>query len=181
MAEENTITPFAEFQSLPLAYVLAEPLNGVIKAHMLAAQTTREYIEKLKDDTIEFSVIKTDADGSNTNQAVTIKAPILSIIPIPSLKIDSLSVNFRYEINHTLKDKKDKELEAKMKAGTTGWLSSFVDVSLSGSISTRSASESVMNRSGTLEISMQASEAEQPEGLKKILNMFSNTISKTED
>ncbi|MBC2710080.1 MAG: DUF2589 domain-containing protein [Desulfosarcina sp.] len=180
MAEENTITPFAEFQSLPLSYILAEPLNGVVKAHMLAAQTTREYIEKLKDESIEFSVKKTAADGSDTGQEVRIVAPILSIIPVPNLRIDSLSVNFRYSINHTLKDKKDQALEAKMKAGTTGWLSSFVDVSLSGSVSTRSSSESEMNRSGTLEISMQASEAEQPEGLKKILNMLANTISETE-
>lgn len=177
MATENSINPFAEFQSLPLSYILAEPLNGVVKAHMLAAQTVREYIETLKDKNIEFSAIKTNTDGTDSGQGVTITAPLLSIVPIPNLQIDSLSVNFRYEINHTLKDEKEREIQGEMEAGTTGWLSKFVDVSLSGSVSSRSASESEMNRSGTLEISLQASSTEQPAGLAKILEMMSKSIT----
>lgn len=180
MSEQNMLQPFAEFQSLPLSFIIAEPLNGVIKAHMLAAQATREYIETMKDDSISFKVNKTDESGTPTGTQVTIEAPLLAMLPVPNLHIDSFSVNFRYEIRHTLKNEMEKNIEAKLKAGTTGWLKSFVDVSLSGAVSSRFTSESEINRSGTLEISLQASEAEMPEGLRKILTILSNSIGVSE-
>ena len=180
MAEQNTIQPFAEFQALPLSFIIAEPLNGAIKAHMLAVQTTREFIETIKGENVTFKVSKNTESATPTGTQMTVEAPLLSLVGVPRLQIDSLSVNFRYEIRHTLKNQMEKDLEAKAKAGTTGWLSSFVDVSLSGAVSSRTAAESEINRSGSLEISLQASESEMPEGLKRILTILSNSISATE-
>jgi hypothetical protein len=180
MSNENTIQPFAEFQALPLAYIISEPLNGAIKAQLQAAVTTREYIDALKDQNVVFSFNKTSESGTPENTNVNVQAPLLAMVGIPHLRIDSLSVNFRYEIRHTMKNQMQKDYEAELKAGTTGWLKSFVDVSLSGSVSSRSGSESETNRSGTLEISLQASESEMPEGLKQILSILKNAISVTE-
>ncbi|MEK7871726.1 MAG: DUF2589 domain-containing protein, partial [Nitrospirota bacterium] len=55
-------------------------------------------------------------------------------------------------------------------------LSPWVSASLKGSVSSKSAEESTMNRSGSLEITMHASESPMPEGLAKILNLLSNSI-----
>ena len=63
-----------------------------------------------------------------------------------------------------------------LEAGTTGILASFVKASLKGNVSSQSSSESVMNRSGVLEITVHASEAPIPEGLARILNLLSKTI-----
>lgn len=177
MSEENTIQPFAEFQALPLAYIISEPLSGAIKAQMQAAVATREYIENLKDQNVTFSCSKTNKNGTPTGEKINVEAPLLAMVGIPHLRIDSMSVNFRYEIRHTMKNEIEKKYEAKLQAGTTGWLKSFVDVSLSGSVSSRTASESETNRSGCLEISLQASESEMPEGLKQILSILKNAIT----
>ena len=180
MSTENTIQPFAEFQALPLAYIISEPLNGAIKAQLQAAVTTREYIDTLKGQNVTFSFDKTSQKGTPSNTKVNIEAPLLAMVGIPHLRIDSLSVNFRYEIRHTMKNEMSKDYEASLKAGTTGWLKSLVDVSLSGSVASRTATESETNRSGSLEISLQASESDMPEGLKQILSILKNAITVTE-
>lgn len=180
MSDDNTIQPFAEFQALPLAYMISEPLNGAIKAQMQAAVSTREYIETLKEQSVTFSCSKTSQGGAPSNKKINVEAPLLAMVGIPHLRIDSLSVNFRYEIRHTMKNKMEKNHEAELQAGTTGWLKSFVDVSLSGSVSSRAASESETNRSGSLDISLQASESEMPEGLRQIMSILKNAITVTE-
>lgn len=63
-----------------------------------------------------------------------------------------------------------------LEAGTTGLLANFVKASLKGNVSSQSSSESVMNRSGVLEITLHASEAPIPEGLARILNLLAKTI-----
>ena len=140
------------------------------------------FIEDVKNKKVEFTVAKTDENGSPVEKKqVHIEAPLLSVLPVPNIRIDSMSINFRYEIKHTIRKEKETKGDIDLKAGAKGLLSSLLDVSLSGSVSSRSATESESNRSGTLEISLQASEAEMPEGLRKILNLLSNTITITDE
>jgi hypothetical protein len=98
------------------------------------------------------------------------------MVPVPHLRIDALTTTFRYEINQLKKE--TKEQEGKLAGDAKlGWLlSKFVDFKLEGSLSGRSSDESSMNRSGSLEITVHASEAPIPEGLSRILSFLASTI-----
>jgi hypothetical protein len=172
--DDSQIQPAAEFQALPLEFIIASPLIGAVKAQSMAASTTIAFLNSFKNDTVEFAY-KTQQTGGK-GVSTTVKAPLLSLVPVPHLKIDSLTVNFKYEITQVVKSTKDKSMDAGLEVGTTGLLSKFISGTLKGNVSSKSSDESVMNRSGVLEITMHASESPMPEGLAKILNLLAKSI-----
>ena len=173
----NEIVPAAEFQSLPLEFIISAPLLGVIKAQAIAAQATLDFINTFKSQTVEFENVTTaTTDGIASVQNVTVKAPLLAMTPIPHIRIDSFTTHFKYEISQVVSEKKSLDMGISLEAGTTGLLANFVKASLKGNVSSQSSSESVMNRSGVLEITLHASEAPIPEGLARILNLLAKTI-----
>lgn len=173
----NEIVPAAEFQSLPLEFIISAPLLGVIKAQAIAAQATLDFINTFKTQTVEFENVTTaTTDGNASVQNVTVKAPLLAMTPIPHIRIDSFTTHFKYEISQVVSEKKSLDMGISLEAGTTGLLANFVKASLKGNVSSQSSSESVMNRSGVLEITLHASEAPIPEGLARILNLLAKTI-----
>lgn len=175
----DKIQPFSEFAQLPLEFVVAGPLLAAVRAQKAAAEATRDYIQSfIKQDGELVSVsFKAQLSEGGETRSFDVRAPLLSIVPVPHLRIDALSVNFRFEVKTT--DLKTSETTGaaatELKIGGNPW----VNGSLSGSVSTRSATEAVANRSGALEISVQASESEMPEGLAKIASMLANAIQVT--
>src|SRR5690348_4555487 len=103
----------AELQALPLEYMLATPLTAVIKAQALAAQTTVAFIEKvgLVEDqasgdlsvrTAAFSFEQPVPDPRNPGavvvQETNLTVPILSLVPIPFIRVSDLNVSFEFKI-----------------------------------------------------------------------------------
>lgn len=180
-----TAFPGADFQALPLDVIIAQPLLAAVKAQKASAVATSDFInsfiEKDKDNNngsplmLSFnSEVTTGTDSLKTTQKVTVNAPLLSILPIPNLKIDSLTIDFKYEVTQTLTDSKENSKGADLaaKVGFPLW-----GVNLSGHISSTSKQESTMNRSGFLEITVHASQAPVPEGLAKVLNFLTNSFT----
>lgn len=64
-----------------------------------------------------------------------------------------------------------------LNAGTGATLSPWVSATLKGNVTSKATSDSSLNRSGTLDITIEASEAPMPEGLAKILSLLSNSIT----
>ncbi|MEI6766945.1 MAG: DUF2589 domain-containing protein [Bacteroidota bacterium] len=180
MATTNEVFAAAEFQALPLEFIVSAPLLGVIKAQTVATQTTKDFIEQFKKDSIEFTV-KTASESTGQSAATStvetkINAPLLSMVPIPHIRIDSFTTSFKYEISQVQTIKKSTEGGGDVTIGAAGILSKFVDISLKGNVTSSKSSESVLNRSGSLDITLHASEAPMPEGLARILSLLSKTI-----
>jgi hypothetical protein len=166
----------AEFQALPLEYIIAAPLLGVIKAQAAAAAATQAYIKSLIDTnnnplTVDLK-LKVRKDASQKD--VEIQAPLLSLVPIPHIRIDSFTTHFKYEISQVTKVTKEFNLEAEGNADIVK--NPIINFSLKGSVVNKSAEESVMNRSGMLEITVHASEAPIPEGLSRLLTVLAKAL-----
>jgi hypothetical protein len=205
MAEQ--IVPAAEFQALPLDFIISAPLTAAVKAQAVAAAATRDFISAFLTgggaepgasgaatpstgaatapsagaggaqpgvpETVEFSLSYTTEGKSQTTR---VSAPLLSMIPVPHLRVDSLTVHFTYEITQTVRDTSQTDRAVSLEAGTSGLLSHWVKASLKGNVSSRSATESTMNRSGHMEITLHASEAPMPEGLSRLLSLLSSSV-----
>src|SRR5438094_4573750 len=110
----NEIQPAADFQALPLEFIIAAPLVSAVKAQAVAAETTRAFIQSMlktennqtRPVTVDFSLDykKADAGGVMTTSTVNVNAPLLSLVPIPHLRIDSVTTHFKYEITQTVRD-----------------------------------------------------------------------------
>lgn len=184
--QEEEMLPAAEFQSLPLEYIISAPLVGVINAQKVAADTTKTFIESMLNAdkspvTVDFetSVNQVDAEGQTSSANVKVSAPLLSIVPVPHIRIDSFTSSFNYQITQVAKEatSNQKALSGSAEVGGNPW----VKASFKGSVSSNAAKESTTNRSGSIEITVHASEAPIPEGLAKILSLMANAVTVTPD
>jgi hypothetical protein len=177
----QTINAGAEFQALPLEYMIYTPLVSCVKAMSASAQATREFITSMIDKktgrpiAVNFAVnYKDDAGGS---KSTTFDAPLLSIVPVPHLRIDSMDLDFKYSISQTVGETKslDWGVESEVSGGGN-WGFASVKATVKGHVQSKSQEESETNRAGALSIRVHASEAPIPEGLARVLTILANTV-----
>src|SRR3569833_3314751 len=94
MANDMQAYVGAEFQALPLDFIMAAPLTAAVKAQAAAAEAARGFIEAMLDDNgapkpAQFQMAVKQNDGASKD--VQIIAPLLSLVPVPHLRIDSLT------------------------------------------------------------------------------------------
>lgn len=179
MADSKDVQVYSDFEKLDLSNVIQGPLVAAVNAQKAAADATRAFILSLLDKdgkpvSVDFTAALTTKEGT---REASIKAPLLSIVPVPHLRIDSLHISFTYEVSQITKTDTSSDKSGSATIGAGGLLSQWVTASLTGSISSKSSSSNQMNRRGTLDISLQASESEMPKGLEKMLNILSDAVT----
>jgi hypothetical protein len=175
-----------EFQSIPLDVILGAPLQAVVKAQAASAQSTADFVKAFGSSEIALSY---SAGGGGTGggtggtggtggggESVRITAPLLSIVPVPNLLIDSLTVNFKYEISQTTVAKESSSKSAKGDAKLGAMLAPWVDASFSGGVSSDSSIDNTVHRGGSLDVTMRASQAPLPAALDKLLQILTNQL-----
>jgi len=186
MPVETNVLPASDFQSLPLDFIIAAPLVAAVNAQRTAAETTKSFIESFlnpvsdsgkptgafepKTANFNLKVQETDANGKGQTRNVQLNVPLLSLTPVPHLRIDSLTTHFKYEVSQIVGQKKDETKQGEA-SGAVKYLP-FFEASLKGSLSSSSSEQSTTNRSGMLEITVHASEAPIPEGLARLLSVL---------
>jgi hypothetical protein len=184
----------AEFAQLPLHAIIADPLMAAIDAQGKSALATQSFIQGFlapppgsasgtqasQAMTVNFNASISNAANPGVPQTVSVSAPLLSIVPVPNMRIDSLSVSFKYEVSQVITSSSDETKAFSGSLGSKAGLALWsANLSLTGSISSDSKQSSTTNRSGVLDIEMHASESPMPEGLAKILSILSNSITVT--
>jgi hypothetical protein len=109
-----------------------------------------------------------------------LKVPILTILPIPFIRIDLATVDFNAKINSIQYRKTDtnlkinKSLEAK-----AGWLFGSVKLKVSASFQRATQQGNTVNRTYSLAIHVKAVQDEMPAGMEKILGILEDAITST--
>ena len=174
---------------IPLNNLIASPLNACVYAQAEAAHTTMNFINS-------FGLA--DANGENKEavyvtftyeregQKVLLKVPILTIVPIPYIAIDTLDINFTctvngienagYDIQSLSQDYQNKTSQEK------SWYfwrprTSTVYASVSNKRSSRSTQTSEFSVESTLDVTVHAKSESMPAGMAKILEILSSSIS----
>jgi hypothetical protein len=187
MADGDINVSPAEFQKIPLDFIIATPLLTTINAHRQAAETTLAFITKLLDAnnpngkgmenlTFKMKVTDTKADGTSSQVDREISVPLITLVKVPSLNFDSMSVSFNYNISQISKEVNTNAQQAKLDIGTTGILKGFLSASLVGSVEHSRTRETTSNRGGSLEVKVNVSESQLPAGLQKVLDALVENI-----
>ncbi len=204
----------AELQALPLEYMLGTPLTAAIKAQALAAVTTVEFIEKvgLQEDeqtgdlsvrTAQFTFSQPVPDpanpGATISQEATLTVPILSLAPVPFIRIADLNVSFEFKVRDITSTASKFEITGKtgfenntaveskigigggilgFLGGTSGSTSVESKTTVSASVSStyQSTNRQSTDRSATFKMTMNAVQDAIPEGLSRVLTIFNDTI-----
>jgi hypothetical protein len=194
--------------ALPFGAVIGGPLKAAIEAQALAARTTIEFIEKVgfeppapaKPDpfslafeldpakktsslgpvrNVTFSYESTKADG--TVEQVSLTVPILTIVPIPYIRIDELTINFTAKIQEqqvntstvTSENSSANSSGASFRAGWWWWGGSVnYNASVSSKNTSTVSSASKNQTEYTMNIHLRAVQDDMPAGLAKVLNIL---------
>src|SRR5687768_13518763 len=91
-----------QLQSLPFKNIIGGPLTAAIEAQALAAKTTIDFIKAVGFETIDgqlhaVNLVFSYEDASGYFRRVTV--PLLSVISIPALVIDTVAIQFKARIS----------------------------------------------------------------------------------
>jgi Protein of unknown function (DUF2589) len=173
-----------ELQALPFGALIGGPLDAAIEAQARAALSSVNFIKQIgfKDDKSVETITFTAKKGKEQS---TITVPLLTIVPIPFIRIDEMTIDFKANITSATQSE-DKTVEstakqAKIEAGAS-YL--FFKASLEASISSKKDSESTRTSKysveTTIDVHVHAVQDELPAGLAKMLNILTDTIETLE-
>lgn len=199
-------------RSLPFGRIIGGPMVAAIQAQSLAAQATVNFIKEVgftrpsgSDENnldasgdmgsvrnVTFKYTRKRAEGSGSGNAageeeVSLTVPLLTIVPIPYIRIDEMSIQFTANITE------QQEFEASTSANTSvatdtsinfkgGNFLSPVKVNMNAKVSTRTnvaASTNFRSRNQTqftIDIQVKAIQDEMPAGLAKVLHIMEQAI-----
>lgn len=178
-----------KFKGLPMRELIAAPLIAAAESQQKLAETALDFYDKIAFETtkgegdesatkttrlIEFSIQKpVEQDGVLTLVDQTVKAPFIGLVPIPSLLIDRVDIDFQMEVTDTNVSKSSKEAEADAKITAKSWC---VSAEISGKVSTSRENTRTTNQTAKYQVHVTASQQPQTEGLSKLMDIMASCI-----
>lgn len=196
--------------ALPFEHIIGSPLKAAIEAQSLAAKATVDFIQQVgfttadpnpgleKNEAGEYVKVKqkpdygevrnvvfkytaTNEDG--TQRVAELSVPILTIIPIPYLRIDDMTIDFTANITETMESQKESKRTYNREGGAGAvvpfWIPAKVGFKASVSSSRSSSSSSRYKTEYTMGIHINAVQDDIPAGLNKVLNILESSIKET--
>lgn len=179
-----------ELQSIPFRHLIGAPLTAVIQAQAQAAQTTIEFIERVgfnPDDSdptklgemrkVTFEYSRLNETGQPSNMVVTV--PVLSIVPIPFIRVESCDINFTAKITdmESTEVKTSTAVNLDLKASYSSWLSPVrVEFRATFSYQRHTTADSKFEKEYQMQVNVHAVQDDMPAGLAKILQLMEKSI-----
>lgn len=215
MAENDQLVSMAQaFTGLPMGDLIGGPLMAATKANNQMVMTQTKYIldtgfnriNKQKDDKkppeYEYDPIvvsvklkrpvitqETDKDGKTKDIITTVETvvemPLISLIPIPSLGVDTVDITFDMEVKSSFgstqsQSHSDKLAEQGSFEAKFGWGPFSVDVKGSVSHNEQNASSSKTthqaSNSAHYHVEVHASQQEMPKGMSLLLEAYAKNV-----
>lgn len=169
-----------ELQALPFGSLIGGPLDAAIEAQAKAAVSSVKFIKAIgfNDDGSVQNVTFTAKKG---DQETEITVPLLTIVPIPFIRIDEMTIDFKANISSS-NESEDKTAQSTSKnakvSASARYL--FFKANLEASVSSKKDSESTKKSKysveTTIDVHVHAVQDELPAGLSKMLNILADTI-----
>ncbi|MFV0607421.1 MAG: DUF2589 domain-containing protein [Niabella sp.] len=170
----------SELNNIDFKKMIGGPLQACVDAQVASSLATINFINEVgfavvdgKKELVmvDFSHTRKDvkADGTADNKEINIKVPLLAMLPIPSLRIEHVIIDFNVKLNsvETSQVSDDFKLGVEAKAG---W--GPVNIKVSASYQRKSSTGVEIKKEYALNVNVKAVQDEIPAGLEKILNML---------
>ncbi|GHH68697.1 hypothetical protein GCM10017673_18220 [Streptosporangium violaceochromogenes] len=177
-----------ELNNIDFRKMIGGPLQAAVDAQVASALATVDFITKVGFTTpppdangnpgkrelvmVDFSHTRKDLDasGSPAPREVHVRVPLLAMLPIPSLRIEQVVVDFNVKLNSVESASTADQLgvNAELKAG---W--GPVSFKVSASYQRNTSTNVEVKKEYSLNVNVKAVQDEMPAGLERILNMLS--------
>ncbi|WP_418672101.1 DUF2589 domain-containing protein [Alistipes putredinis] len=170
-----------KFKGLPMRELIAAPLIAAAEAQQELAATAWNFYQKIAFDddgktarVLEFDIKRPiQQDGVMTTMPQSVKAPFIGLVPIPSLLIDRVDVDFQMEVTDTSNVKSTINAKVETKVSGKSWL---ISAEISGKVTTARENTRMTNQTAKYQIHVTASQQPQTEGLSKLMDIMASCI-----
>ncbi len=172
------------FKGLPMRELIAAPLIAAAESQQKLAETAWEFYDKIAFETtdektkttrlINFPVQRpVEQDGKMITVNQEVHAPFIGLVPIPSLLIDRVDVDFQMEVTDTNVSKSNTTASADAKMTAKSWC---VSAEISGKVSTTRENTRTTNQTAKYQVHVTASQQPPTEGLSKLMDIMASCI-----
>ena len=181
-------------QNLPFSSLIGGPLSACIDAQAESALTCVNFIKEVgleKDEDGEYSdkVVYVHFSFVQGGRRVNLSVPLLTIVPIPYIAINSIDINFTAKVcgtesssyTRTTEFQKDEEIKTEQKRSgffrfLAGPKKTQIKTQFSSKRSSKSTRDSSYSVESTIDVAVHAGQESMPAGMSKILEMLGNAI-----
>jgi hypothetical protein len=183
--------------SIPYGTLIGAPLTAAVEAQALAAQSSVDFIRSIgfvtDGETEDFADVRsitftyqlTDTDTGDVRSA-TLTVPLLTIVNIPFLRIDDMTIDFTSKITEEMIRNTTRTGEVETDSALNvnyGKFLSPVKVGFKASVSTKhSSTAATSNRyktEHTININVRAIQDDIPAGMSRVLDILESGIGET--
>ncbi len=187
-----------QFRGLPMADLIGGPLAAAADAQVKLANDTANFIKVIgflpptKDGEevgeVRNVLFRFDRPATAAEQVppgtpipvetVDLQVPLLAIVKVPSLAIDTVNITFDMEVKNSETDKSSFDAAAKMSAqAQVGWGPFSVKVNITGSVSSHKENTRQSDQSAKYQVQVNAQDKGMPEGLARVLDIVQSSIA----
>lgn len=190
--EENSVSnkTLGALNGIPFENIIGGPLSACIKAQAEAAVSTVNFIESVgltKGDGDKKEAVYVFFTYVQNGRKVNVSVPLLTIVPIPYIAINNISIDFKVAISGTETSEIIDESSLETGVQTTseskkggGWLTRRTTSKMTTNISTKKDSKATQNSSfsieATMDVKVQAGQESMPAGMAKILELLGSAM-----
>jgi hypothetical protein len=172
----------SELNNIDFRKMIGGPLQAVVDAQVASSLATVNFINNVGFTTdengkkelvmVDFSHKRKDvkADGTADEKDISVKVPLLAMLPIPSLRIEHATIDFNVKLNSVASSSVSTDLGVKAEVG--GGFGP-VNFKVSASFQRKTSSNVEVKKEYALNINVKVVQDEIPAGLEKILNLLS--------
>ena len=174
---------FNQLKGIPLDYLISVPLVSAARSNMALAGVMLEFIDMIGfDDGGNTRLIKFELNRPCENpvtkqwekQKIEVNAPLLGLVPIPALLVDSVNINLNVSINNVLESTSNTTTENALNVGVNwGWF----NTTFTGKVTTESGHKRHTDQSATYDVNVSARQQELPEGMSKLMDVMASVIT----
>ena len=171
-------------QGIPFKNLIGGPLSACIQAQNDAAMTSINFINNvcLNEDkeTGEKSAIYVSFSFIQNGRKVVINVPLIAIVPIPYIAINSVDINFKATVNGVESESSSTETEyeskgnkkSTRKSGLFRRKTTTINSTFSTKRDSKSTQDSKFSVEATIDVAVHAGQESMPAGMAKILEML---------
>lgn len=117
-------------------------------------------------------------DGTGTeDEDVVMDVPLLAIVKVPSLFIDTVDITFDMEVKSSSSQKESEDKAGKFSADMeAGWGCFSIKVHVEGSVATHKENTRSSDNSAKYHVEVHASDKGMPEGLARVMDIMNSAI-----
>ncbi len=171
-----------ELNSIDFKKMIGGPLQAAVDAQVASSMATVEFINAVgfKEAEgggerelvmVDFSHSRkdVDAEGNATDKSVAIRVPLLAMLPIPSLRIEHVIIDFNVKLNSVESSQTTFAVGVNTEV-KAGW--GPVNFKVSASVQRKTVTNVEVKKEYSLNVNVKAVQDEMPAGLEKILGIL---------